>query len=445
MAHSAKILLIDDDSDVLTSLHLLLKRRYSQVDKEKNSVNIHNRVSNESYDLVFLDMNFRKGLNDGNEGLYWMNQIKNLSPQTAIVAMTAYGDVHVAVEAMKRGAEDFVLKPWENERIINLAEKLLKGKKKKPKQNERPDKVEFIGGSEPVRQTLRTVEKIAPTQANVLILGENGTGKDLIAKRIHDQSSRKDQPFVKVDVGALTETLFESELFGHVKGAFTDAHADKQGRFELADKGTLFLDEIGNLGMAQQAKLLTVLQNRKITPLGTGEEKPVDIRLIAATNSPIYQEVEQGNFRQDLLYRLNTVELQLPALRTRKEDIPELSRFFLDKFSSKYSRSIQGLEDQALQKLIQHSWPGNVRELEHCLERAVILSESSMITALDLSFTAEKAKEAAQAFDNLNLQEMERKLILKAIDENQGNISKAAKELGITRTALYRRLDKYGI
>ena len=445
MPKDAQILLIDDDADVLTSMHLLLKRLYTKVETEKNSVNISHRINTNTYDLVFLDMNFKKGLNDGNEGLFWLNEIKKVNPNTKVVAMTAYGDVDLAVEAMKRGASDFILKPWDNARILALADKLTNKKRVAAETSNRRESVTLIGSSETMKQLCATVEKIAKTDANVLILGENGTGKDVIAKLLHQQSKRSDKELVKVDLGALNDNLFESELFGHVKGAFTDAHADKVGRFEKANGSSLFLDEIGNLGPSLQAKMLTVLQNRRFAKLGTSEEISVNIRLICATNMPLYKMVDEGSFRQDLLYRINTVELTIPPLRNRPEDIEELANYFLQRFIEQYDRPITCFDKFALDKLKKHSWPGNVRELEHSIERAVILCEGEQIMSNDLNLVAAgKQKETTEEF-GLNLLDMERKLIEKAVDENEGNISKAAKELGITRNALYRRLEKHGL
>lgn len=444
MPIDAKVLVIDDDADVLTSMHLLLKRHISSVETEKRSVNIANRINTEQYDLIFLDMNFKKGLNDGNEGLFWLSEIAKVQERASVVAMTAYGDVDIAVEAMKRGASDFLLKPWDNKRILSLCEKLAKPKNKKACTAKPQDAPAIIGQSESLKDLLATVEKIAQTDANVLILGENGTGKDLIASHLHKHSLRKNKDLIKVDLGALNDNLFESELFGHVKGAYTDAHADKAGRFEIAHGSSLFLDEIGNLGPALQAKLLTVLQNRRFSRLGSSDEIAVDIRLISATNMPLYKMVEEGSFRQDLLYRLNTVELTIPALRDRKGDIPILAQHFLESFAAKYNRDIEGFEASAIKKLEQHLWPGNVRELQHSIERAVILADSSIIGPNDLNLVASQQKKQEPSF-TLNLLEMEKKLIQQAVEENQGNISKAAKELGITRNALYRRLEKHGL
>lgn len=451
----AKILIIDDDPDVLTTARLFLKHRFSEVIAVEHPRAMNTLLSEHAFDLILLDMNFTKGDNDGREGIYWLSHIKEISPDTTVILMTAYGDVALAVDAIKKGATDFVLKPWENEKLlatIHSALQLSKSKQKVHKLEETRKSLEqdrdlalgeFIGESEAMRNLMKTVEKVGNTDANVLILGENGTGKTLIARALHKASLRNNESFVHVDLGALNENLFESELFGHKKGAFTDAHQDRAGRFELADTGTLFLDEIGNLPLHLQAKLLTVIQNRTLTRLGDVKEFSFDVRLICATNMPIHNMVGNGEFRQDLLYRVNTVELIIPPLRDRVEDIPHLANHFLGKFGRKYNKTEMSLSPELLNELMDYHWPGNIRELEHAIERMVILSDTNRLTAENVNFHALGSEEALP--ESLNLDEMERYLIDKAIRKHKGNISKAASDLGLTRAALYRRIEKHGI
>lgn len=445
MSKAQRILVVDDDADVVTSLRLLLKRHYHEVATETNVVNLHHRITTESFDLVLLDMNFKKGLNDGNEGLFWLNRVREYAPNTAVVMMTAYGEVNLAVEAMKRGANDFILKPWTNDQLVAVLQRAIEATKGKKRTASKGIGTALIGESDALLAALSTADKVAATNANVLVLGENGTGKDLLAARLHKKSDRAAKPLIKVDLGALSESLFESELFGHVRGAFTDAKADKPGRFEAAHGGTLFLDEIGNLSTALQAKLLTALQNRQVTRLGSHQPISVDVRLICATNQPLYEQVDAGTFRQDLLYRINTVEISMPPLRVRGQDILLLADHFLRTFAEEYSRSVTGFSPEARTELQRHPWPGNVRELRHSIERAVILSEQPIITADDLQLRASANSDVSGAFNTLNLMEMEQSLIKKAIEDAGGNISHAAKALGITRTALYRRMEKYGL
>lgn len=451
----AHILIVDDDPDVLTTARLFLKHQYTTVETQDHPRHLNGVLSSHEVDVILLDMNFTKGDNDGREGLYWLNHIKEIAPDTAVILMTAYGDVELAVEAIKRGANDFVLKPWKNEKLlatINAALQLRRSKVKVTKlENTRKSMEEdrdlalgeFIGESPAMMELMRSIEKVGRTDANVLILGENGTGKTLVARALHRASTRAFESFIHVDLGALNENLFESELFGHKKGAFTDAHQDRAGRFEIADAGTLFLDEIGNLPTHLQAKLLTVLQNRRLTRLGDTKELIFDVRLISATNMPIHDMVGQGDFRQDLLYRINTVELVIPPLRDRVEDIPILTHHFLKKYGRKYGKHDLTIDKEAMNFLLDYHWPGNIRELEHAIERMVILSDTSHITMDAISFRHASSDDAN--LDTLNLDEMERHLIDKAIRKHKGNISKAASDLGLTRAALYRRIEKHGI
>lgn len=435
-----------------------LKRHFAQVDTEKNPEAIPALMANEDYDIILLDMNFTKDVSSGSEGYYWLEKILELDPSAVVVLITAYGDVQMAVRAIKAGATDFVLKPWENEKLlatIYSAMRLretrdevenLKIKNQEINQalNERYS--EIIGQSSAMQRIFQTIDRVAHTDANVLILGENGTGKELIARAIHRNSSRQHENFVSVDLGSITETLFESELFGHKKGAFTDAKEDRAGRFELANRGTLFLDEIGNLSMPLQAKLLTVIQNRRVSRVGSNKEVPVDLRLICATNMPLYEMVKENRFRQDLLYRINTIEIEIPPLRERFEDIPLLANHFLRHYNARYNKNISRLSEAALTRMHKHSWPGNIRELQHAIERAVILSNSNILQPEDFNFTAVAGKEEGQLnLDAYNLEEVEKLLIRKVLKKYNGNITQAASELGLTRSSLYRRLEKHGL
>ncbi|QEC65993.1 sigma-54-dependent Fis family transcriptional regulator [Panacibacter ginsenosidivorans] len=446
------ILAIDDDPDVLTAVRLLLKPEAKEIVTEKNPENIPALLSKQSPDLVLLDMNFKASINTGNEGIYWLKRVKELKPDVAVIMITAYGDIDLAVRSLKEGASDFVVKPWHNEKLLTTIDDALRRKgaaKNKGDFSIRGDSVigkELLGESEVMEDIFFKIDKIAPTDANVLILGENGTGKDLIAKAIHQKSLRANKPFIKVDVGALTETLFESELFGHKKGAFTDAKEDRMGRIESANEGTLFLDEIGNISLTQQAKLLTVLQNRFITRLGSNQPVPVDIRLICATNLPLVELANESKFRKDLVYRINTVEITVPPLRKRGEDIIMLAKHFLKLYASKYMKPVIKFDDAALHKLMQYHYPGNVRELQYIIERAIIMSDGDVLEPKDLIYSPiESAPPENNDADDLNLSSIEKNTILRVIEKHNGNITKAAKELGLTRTALYRRLSKYDI
>jgi DNA-binding NtrC family response regulator len=454
-----KILIVDDDEDVLLAAKMFLKKHVKEVVIESNPKKIPFLLNQAVYDVILLDMNFTEDTTSGKEGFYWLEQILTQQPKAVVVMITAFGDVEMAVKALKIGATDFVLKPWQNEKLLATilsAAKLSESYKQVEKlQKTNQQLIEastsnsnIIGESKAIKNVLLMIEKVAKTDANVLILGENGTGKELVAKAIHKQSLRAKETYVGVDMGAISETLFESELFGHKKGAFTDAKEDRIGRFELAHKGTLFLDEIGNLPLTNQAKLLAVLQNRQISPVGSNKNIPIDIRLICATNLNIHQAVAEGNFRQDLLYRINTVELHLPPLRERTGDLGILAKYFLQKYAQKYHRVSPKLSDSALKFLEKYPFPGNVRELEHALERAMIMSDSDTLQEEDFYFlTVQKVPTITIQLDknSLNLDEIEKDMIQKAIEKHNGNISKAAKELGLTRASLYRRLEKFGL
>ncbi|MBS1738384.1 MAG: sigma-54-dependent Fis family transcriptional regulator [Bacteroidetes bacterium] len=446
---NSKILIIDDDTDVLTAVKLLLKQEAKEVVTEKNPENILNLLSKNHFDLILLDMNFNSSVNTGNEGFFWLRKIKESGVNTMVVMITAYGDIDLAVRSVKEGASDFIVKPWHNERLITSLGELLKGKKKLNQQiNDSKEKssAEIITeSSEAMQDILYKIQKVAPTEANILILGENGTGKDLAARAIHDQSIRKDGPFIKVDMGALTESLFESELFGHKKGAFTGASEDRAGRFEAAQGGTLFLDEIGNISLQQQSKLLSVLQNRQINRIGSNEIINIDIRLICATNLPLHLLANENRFRKDLIYRINTVDILMPALRNRGDDIILLANHFLKVYAAKYSKPLSSLTQKTKEKLKDYPYPGNVRELQYAMERAVIMSEGNELLPQDILFSQLEGKMEIPEQNNSNLGQLEKKTILKVIEKNNGNITKAAQELGLTRTALYRRLNKYEI
>jgi two-component system, NtrC family, response regulator HydG len=448
---TASVLVIDDDIDVLTAVRLLLRPEVREIVTEKNPENIRSILAKQEFDVILLDMNFNSSINTGNEGIFWLKKIKEeFRSAAAVIMITAYGDIDLAIRSLKEGAFDFVVKPWHNERLINTIKEAVKRKENKGTgaatlPSSTLFETELLGMSECMQDIFYKIQKIAPTDANILILGENGTGKELIAKAIHHFSSRSTQPFVKVDVGALTESLFESELFGHKKGAFTDAREDRMGRFELANGGTLFLDEIGNISLHQQAKLLSVLQNRTVTRLGSNESIPIDIRLVCATNIPISELANEARFRKDLIYRINTVEIIVPPLRRREKDIILLAKHFSRIYSNKYLKPTLELDDKAIDKLMSYNYPGNVRELQYTVERAVIMSEGSVLTARDIIFSPIEQTTATEEVQFSNLGAVEKNTILRVIEKHSGNISKAAKELGITRTALYRRLNKYDI
>ncbi len=447
---NASILVIDDDQDVLTAVRLLLKTEVKNVVTEKNPENLR-WLLKDAYDVVLLDMNFTSSINTGNEGLFWLKEIRKVKSDVSVIMITAYGDIDLAVRSLKEGATDFVIKPWHNEKLLGIIKDALRKKENKviPVSHQNGDSVigkELIGESEVMEELFLKIGKIAPTDANILILGENGTGKDLIAKAIHQQSMRADKPFVKVDVGALTESLFESELFGHKKGAFTDAREDRIGRFEMANGGTLFLDEIGNISLHQQAKLLSVLQNRQISRIGSNEIIPIDIRLICATNVSLAELGNENRFRKDLIYRINTVEIMMPPLRKRGSDIIMLARHFARIYSNKYMKITPDFDKKAMEKLLSYNYPGNVRELQYTIERAVIMADEEVLQPKDLIFSPLETPSVSENEPaELKLSAIEKNTILKVIEKHNGNITKAAKELGLTRTALYRRLSKYDI
>ncbi len=454
---SGKILVIDDDRDVLLAAKLFLKQYVRQVHTETDPRNIPTLMANDRYDVILLDMNFTRDVTSGQEGFHWLGKILDIDPSAIVVLITAFGDIDTAVKAIKTGATDFVIKPWQNEKLlatISAAFSLRSSRLEAAHLRSRQAQLcadldqpfhDFIGDSPAIRNVFGLIDKVAVTDANVLILGENGTGKELAARAVHRQSNRKDEVFVKVDMGALTESLFESELFGHVKGAFTDAREDRAGRFEIASGGTLFLDEIGNLPLPLQTKLLTVLQSRQVIRIGSNHPRPIDIRLICASNTPPAELVAQHKFREDLLYRINTVEIHLPPLRQRVDDIVLLANHFLNRYSKKYSRSCRGIEPDAISRLRKYHWPGNVRELQHAIERAVILSGADVLQSGDFPLNSAVPQKDGLVFDNYDLDEVEKLIIRRVLDRNAGNISRASEELGLSRAALYRRLQKHGI
>ena len=452
-----KILAVDDNEDILFSLKLLLKNHVELIHIEKNPDRIPELMQKENYDVILLDMNFTKDSISGQEGFNWLEKILEIDPFAVVVFITAYGDIEKAVRAIKLGAVDFVLKPWQNEKLLATLSSALKlrGSLKEAdnlrmKQKELSATMDlpfhdFIGNSQEMQNVIGTIMKVASTDANVLILGENGTGKELVARALHRNSPRSNEVFLNVDLGAISETLFESELFGHVKGAFTDAKRDKPGRFEIASGGTLFLDEIGNLSLSLQSKLLQVLEKREVIRVGSNKHIPVDVRLICATNMPVYKMSKENQFRQDLLYRINTVEIHLPVLRERIGDIKLLAEHFLKMNLIKYKKNIKGISSAALRKMEQYNWPGNVRELQHSVERAVILSESNILQPADFMLTKPGDINMEDSFGSYNIEEVEKEVIQRVLRKNNGNISAAAKELGLTRASLYRRLGKYDL
>ncbi len=480
MSEINKILIVDDDEDILMAAKMFLKKHVKNITIEQNPQKIPFLLNQDKYDVILLDMNFNDDTTSGKEGFHWLSEIISRVPNAVVIMITAFGDVEMAVRALKEGATDFVLKPWQNEKLLatisaaarlNASYQEVSALTQTNKQlvntlHNQPF-VEMLGNSEGIKKVYHLIEKVAKTDANVLVLGENGTGKELVARAIHRHSLRADKAFVGVDMGAVSETLFDSELFGHKKGAFTDAKDDRIGWFEVAKGGTLFLDEIGNLPLTHQAKLLAVLQNREIKPLGASKTVPIDIRLLCATNMNLAEMVNKGDFRQDLLYRMNTVEIFLPPLRERKSDIPVLAENFLQKYARKYKKNIEKIHTETIQKLQNYNFPGNIRELQHAIERAVIMSEENQLLPDDFFFLINQKhqqKTTSNQVDNvssnisatilspenpqnsaLNLDDLERETIEKALEKHTGNISKAAKELGLTRASLYRRLEKYGL
>ncbi len=452
-----KILAVDDNQDILFALKLLLKPHVELIDTISKPEAIAEYLNKEDYDVILLDMNFTKDAISGQEGFDALEKILEIDKDAVVVFITAYGDAEKAVRSIKAGATDFVLKPWQNEKLlatVSASVKLRRSRRENSSLRSRQKEMnqvmdqpfsDFIGQSPEMQKVFTTIQKVAATDANILILGENGTGKELVARAIHRNSLRKDEIFISVDLGSITESLFESELFGYEKGAFTDAKKEKAGRFEVASGGSLFLDEIGNLSLQFQTKLLTVLERREIVRVGATRAKPIDVRLICATNNNIHQMVSDNSFRQDLLYRINTVEIHLPPLRERTGDIPLLANHYIKIYAKKYKKNIKGISANALKKLNQYPWPGNVRELQHAIERAIIMSDGSILEPDDFILTTQGNKSSEVELNTFNLDDVEKMIIMKVLKQYQGNITQAAQELGITRTSLYRRMEKYDL
>lgn len=450
-----QILVVDDNKAILNSLEFLLQFKYDKIICLSNPNQINEKLRSNKIDLVLLDMNFKPGSNTGNEGIFWLNEIHKFDETISIILITAYGDINLAVKGVKQGANDFVVKPWENEKLlstINAALKLrtsniklrkLDARQEILKRDVQKDYKHIIGESDEIKKILKIIDKVALTDANVLISGENGTGKELLAYEIHRKSKRSNELLIKTDIGALPESLFESELFGYVKGAFTDAKDDRAGRFEIASGGTLFIDEIGNLPYKLQSKLLSVIQNREIFRLGSSSPIPIDIRLICATNSNLNRLVEESRFREDLLFRINTIQVVAPPLRVRDNDIILLAKHFLEKYSKRYQKGINKIDQKAVDKLKSYRWPGNVRELEHSVERAVILSENLVLNSSD--FIIDNKKEYQLNHQNISLEETERIRIIEALENNKGNLNNTAEELKIARQTLYRKIKKFNL
>ncbi|WP_166922630.1 sigma-54-dependent transcriptional regulator [Flavobacterium poyangense] len=440
----AQILIVDDQEEILFSAKMILKKHFETIFTTNSPKKIISILSENEINVVLLDMNYRIGFEDGREGIHWLKEIKALSPQTVVILMTAFGKIDTAVEGIKIGAFDYVLKPWHNEKLLETIDKAVSESRKNIKKTptETTEKRYFTGTSAKIKQAYSIAEKVARTDANVLILGENGTGKYVFADFIHQKSERKKQPFVHVDLGSLSDSLFESELFGYAKGAFTDAKVDTAGRFEMASEGTIFLDEIGNIPLHLQAKLLHVLQTKTVTRLGESKARPLNVRIIAATNNDIKAEVKNKTFREDLLYRINTMEIYLPPLRDRKEDIVPMADFILDQIAEKYNQENWYFEDNVAPYLEKYPWKGNIREMENKIERALILAENNTISVTDLDILD---FEDFQENDDNPLSEMEKHAIEKVLFKHNGNISKTAEELGLSRAALYRRLEKYDL
>jgi DNA-binding NtrC family response regulator len=451
---SAAILIVDDDEHVVFTSRLILKEYFEKVESLDSPKSLESKLRQQSFDVVLLDMNFKAGVTSGNEGLFWLSQIRRLAPASQVVLQTAYGDIELAVKSIKEGAVDFLSKPWDKEKLVatvmnayqqSLARKEnleLKSKQQALQNHFKQDAVPFIAAAAAMQPVLHAVDQVADTNASILILGENGTGKELVARAIHERSNRAQEPFIAVDMGALPPALFESEMYGHEKGAFTDAKALRIGKFELANKGTLFLDEVGNLLPELQVKLLTALQTKMITRVGGSNSISLDVRVICATNAPIYELVREGSFRQDLFYRIRTVEIPLPPLRDRQEDLPALFHHYFDLFRHRYRKTL-GASPALIDKLLRYHWPGNIRELQHAIERAVILCKNSTLSIED--FQLVQASATSQSFNSLNLADVEREVIRKAISKHPNNLTRAAEELGIGRTTLYRKLEEYGI
>ncbi|PZX93268.1 sigma-54-dependent Fis family transcriptional regulator [Flavobacterium aquariorum] len=442
---NSSILIIDDQEDILFASKMLLKKHFENIFTLNNPKNVVELLAKNVIDVVLLDMNYRIGFEDGREGLYLLKEIKTLSPRTVVILMTAFGKVETAVEGLKSGAFDYILKPWENEKLLSVVKQGVDKSRKEQKKQNNVESIEefFVGNSDVIKKAYSLADKVAKTDANVLILGENGTGKYVLSHHIHRQSERKSNPFIHIDLGSLNTNIFESELFGYAQGAFTDAKTDTAGRFEMAQNGTVFLDEIGNVPLHLQSKLLQVIQTKTVTRLGESKARPLNVRIITATNLNLKEEVADKNFREDLYYRINTMEIVLPPLRERNEDKIPLSHYLLQKMMTKYERDEITFDEKALDQIEKHAWNGNIREMENRIERAVILCENNHITVSDLDLEHITAYEENQ--EDIQLSAVEKSAIEKILTKNNNNISKTAKELGLTRASLYRRIEKYNI
>lgn len=447
MSKKGKLLIVDDNTNILSAVKMLTENYFEKVTTLDSPKSLISTIQTESPDVILLDMNFHAGINTGNEGIFWLNEVNNKFPKIKVVLFTAYADIDLAVRAMKDGAYDFIVKPWNNEKLIETLQNAYnegREKKKPSKHNDTADESQMFWGNSPEMLRIKNiVERVSATDANIMITGENGTGKEVLAREIHRLSSRRNNEMISLDMGAIPETLFESELFGHKKGAFTDAHSDRMGKMEAANNSTLFMDEIGNMPLHLQAKLLTALQNRNITRLGTNSPINIDIRLITATNRNLFEMAEKAEFRQDLLFRINTIHINIPPLRNRKEDIIPLTEMFLKRYSEKYKKDNISISKSAEDRLMNHRWDGNIRELQHTIEKAVIMCDDNVINPEHLGLYQSVS---SSSYDNgSTLEDVERRTIAEAINSNNGNLSLVAQKLGITRQTLYNKIKRYGL
>ncbi len=448
MSKKGKLLIVDDNTNILSAVKMLTENYFEKVTTLDSPKSLISTIQTESPDVILLDMNFHAGINTGNEGIFWLNEVNNKFPKIKVVLFTAYADIDLAVRAMKDGAYDFIVKPWNNEKLIETLQNAYnegREKKKPSKPNDIADESQMFWGNSPEMLRIKNiVERVAATDANIMITGENGTGKEVLAREIHRLSSRCNNEMISLDMGAIPETLFESELFGHKKGAFTDAHSDRMGKMEAANNSTLFMDEIGNMPLHLQAKLLTALQNRNITRLGTNSPINIDIRLITATNRNLFEMAEKAEFRQDLLFRINTIHINIPPLRNRKEDIIPLTEMFLKRYSEKYKKDNISISKSAEDRLMNHRWDGNIRELQHTIEKAVIMCDDNVINPEHLGLY-QSVSSSSSSDNGSTLEDVERRTIAEAINSNNGNLSLVAQKLGITRQTLYNKIKRYGL
>ena len=448
MSKKGKLLIVDDNTNILSAVKMLTENYFEKVTTLDSPKSLVSTIQTESPDVILLDMNFHAGINTGNEGIFWLNEVNNKFPKIKVVLFTAYADIDLAVRAMKDGAYDFIVKPWNNEKLIETLQNAYnegREKKKPSKPNDTANESPMFWGNSPEMLRIKNiVERVAATDANIMITGENGTGKEVLAREIHRLSSRRNNEMISLDMGAIPETLFESELFGHKKGAFTDAHSDRMGKMEAANNSTLFMDEIGNMPLHLQAKLLTALQNRNITRLGTNSPINIDIRLITATNRNLFEMSEKAEFRQDLLFRINTIHINIPPLRNRKEDIIPLTEMFLKRYSEKYKKDNISISKSAEDRLMNHRWDGNIRELQHTIEKAVILCDDNVINPEHLGLY-QSVSSSSSSDNGSTLEDVERRTIAEAINSNNGNLSLVAQKLGITRQTLYNKIKRYGL